>query len=155
MLLSKYLVWLLPLFILSCDFSKNQGNGSNSEAESAKDNVLSFADKIEVVSVETGWYNEQSPQVKIKFKNVSGKPIDDFIQVKYQFIENDEVFDEGSKILQSSSRVAWDNGLAKTETFRSIYGYPYGGQRHKMRAKVCYDDNSIIWEGDIAQRIIY
>ena len=152
---SKYLVWLLPLFIFSCDFSKNRENASKNEVEVAQDNAPGFADKIEVVSVETGWYDEQLPQVKIKFKNISGYPIADLIQVKYQFIENDEVFYEGSKIIHSGSLVAWENGLAKTEIFRSIYGYPYGGPSHNVRAKFCYDDNSLIWEGDIAQRIIY
>lgn len=122
---------------------------------SNEDKEKTLSEIIEVVSVETGWYNEQRPQIKAKFRNKSGKSLNDFIKVKYQFVEGDEVFDEGSKYLHSGSDVDWDNGLCKSCTFRSSYGYSFGGQKHKVRAKVCFDDNSLAWEGNIQQKIVF
>lgn len=145
---------LLPLLISCGNISNSKENDHRKESKEDV-NKKSIADDIEIVSVETGWYNEQRPQIKIKFRNKSGRSIDEFINVKYQFVENDEVFDEGSSYLHSSANVNWDNGLAKTETYRSSYGYPYGGPKHKVRAKVCFEDNSLIWEGNIAQKAIY
>lgn len=146
---------LLPLLI-GCGKVAKQDNNQTEKKEQIEELVKkSIADDIEVVSVETGWYGEQRPQVKIKFRNISGGPIDKFIKVKYQFVENDEVFDEGNAYLHSSADVNWDNGLAKTETYRSNYGYPYGGHQHKVRAKICFEDNSLVWEGNVEQKVIY
>lgn len=144
--------------MLSCSNSKYQTSnidGDSVDVEIMEDAETSLSDMIEVLSVETGWYDEKVPQIKIKFKNVSGKPIDKSIEVKYQFIENDEVMYESTAYLHSSINVDWDNGLAKTETYRSYTGYPFGGHHHDVRAKVCYEDNSIIWEGNIAHKVIY
>ena len=155
--MKKYLLLTAALLLFSCSNSKHQSskNGDSIDIESKEDAVCSFSKMIEVVSVETGWYDEKVPQIKIKFRNISGMPIDDLVQVKYQFIEGDEIIDEGSRFLHSGSKVAWDNGLTKTEIFKSISGYLYGGPKHVVRAKICYEDNSIIWEGNIAQRAIY
>lgn len=149
------IVILLPLLIGCGNVAKQDNRLNPKEGQAEKVIQKSIADEIEVVSVETGWYGEQRPQVKVKFRNNSGQTIDRFIKVKYQFVENDEVFDEGNTYLHSGADVDWDNGLVKTETFRSAYGYPYGGHRHKMKAKVCFEDNSLVWEGDINQTIIY
>lgn len=146
----KNVVFLIfSLLLFSCDNFQQKAKNSIEEKKPP------VSEKFEIVSVETGWYQEQRPQIKIKFKNKSGKPINEAITVKYRFIENDEVFDEGFNFLHNYSDINWENGLSKTETYRSSYGYSYGGHLHKVRVKVCFDDNSLIWEGDIKQRIIY
>lgn len=114
-----------------------------------------LSDMIEIVSVESGWYNEQRPQIKIKFCNKSGNAISDFVKIKYQFVENEEVFDEGNIYLHSGADVDWDNGLSKSKTITSNYGYPYGGYQHTITAKVCFEDNSPIWQGKVSQKVIY
>lgn len=144
----------LPLLIC-CGEVGQKDKEAKEQSQTEESAKKSLAEEIEVVSVETGWYGEQLPQVKVKFRNVSGQPIDKFVRVKYQFVEDDEVFDEGNVFLHSGADVDWDNGLMKTETFRSAYGYPFGGHRHKVRAKVCFEDNSPIWEGNIRQTVIY
>lgn len=143
----------MSLLLLSCNNS--QQKIQNAKSNATLEEKIAISKMFEIVSVETGWYQEQRPQIKIKFKNVSGKSIDEIISVKYRFIENNEVFDEGTNILHYGSDIAWDNGLSKTETYRSGYGYEYGGHLHKVHVKVCFEDNSLIWEGDIKQRIIY
>lgn len=153
----SFFLFMITLLLLSCNNLHNSSNGTDSEFEDTavtEEAESSFSDMIDVVSVETGWYDSRVPQVKVKFKNVSGKSIDDYIKVKYQFIEADEIIFEDNHFLHTGSQVAWDNGLIKTETFRSTSGYLYGGPRHVVRAKICYDDNSVIWEGNIGQRVI-
>lgn len=156
----KLMLVSLSLLLLSCNNaskvgSKVEPSGDSIEVAASIDKKSSLSDLIEVVSVETGWFNEQRPQIKIKFRNKSGKSINDFIKVKYQFVEGDEVFDEGSQYLHSGSDVDWDNGLCKSCIFRSSYGYSLGGQEHKVRAKVCFEDNSLVWEGNIRQKIVF
>lgn len=156
--MKKIVLFIFPVLLFSCSHSRHDSNNDElgkEETESTEDSVQSFSEMIEVVSVETGWYDGQLPQVKIKYKNISGCPIDQSVEVRYQFIENDEVFDEGILYLHSQLHIEWDNGLTKTETYRSRYGYPIGSTTHRVRAKICYSDNSIIWEGNIAQRYIY
>ena len=138
---TKLMLLSLSLLLISCD-TENEKKAPISEM-------------FEIVSVETGWYQEQRPQIKIKFKNKSGKPINESIRVKYQFIENNEIFDENSDFLHLCSDVDWEYGLIKTATYKSSYGYGYGGVRHKVQAKVYFEDNSLIWKGDIEQKIIY
>lgn len=150
----KYIFLVLLLLLLSCSNSQQKIQNKQSNA-TLEETETAFSEMFEIVSVETGWYQEQQPQIKIKFKNVSGKSINETIFLKYRFIENNEVFDEGTNSLHYGSDIAWDNGLCKTETYRSSYGYEYGGHLHKVRVKVCFEDNSLIWEGDIKQRIIY
>lgn len=157
--MKKFMLMSLSLLLLSCNNaskggSKVEQSGDSTEVAVSNDKEKTLSDLVEVVSVETGWYNEQRPQIKIKFRNKSGKSLNDFIKVKYQFVEGDEVFDEGSKYLHSGSDVDWDNGLCKTCIFRSSYGYSLGGQEHKVRAKVCFEDNSLAWEGNIKQKIV-
>jgi len=156
----KLMLMSLSILLLSCDnASKGDPNAEQSGYSTEvvypnEDKKKTLSEIIEVVSVETGWYNEQCPQIKIKFRNKSGKSLNDYIKVKYQFVEGDEVFDEGSKFLHSGSDVDWDNGLCKSCTFRSSYGYSFGGQKHKVRVKVCFDDNSLVWGGNIQQKMV-
>lgn len=146
----------LLLALTGCVRSVDQEMNSENEVEQAKGSEEQLmSNNIEVVSVETGWYGEQRPQIKIKFRNISGDDIKDFIKVKYQFIEDDEVFDEGNEYLHASSDVNWETGISKTKIFRSDYGYPLAGHRHNLRAKVCYEDNSLVWEGNISHKVIY
>lgn len=149
---------LITLCLAACD-SHSRKYATDNESKSDKKISTKFdrplADMIEVVSVESGWLNGQRPIITIKFRNNSGNPISDFISIKYQFIENDEVFDEHSLYLHAGSNVDWSNGLCKTRTIESAYGYSYGGSQHKITAIVCFEDNSLIWKGKISQKNIY
>lgn len=152
------IISLLCVLLVSAGCMRSADPKMNSENEvghAKGSEELPISNNIEVVSVETGWYGEQRPQIKIKFRNISGDDIKDFIKVKYQFIEGDEVFDEGNEYLHASSDVNWENGISKTKVLRSDYGYPLAGHRHNLRAKVCYEDNSLVWEGNISHNVIY
>lgn len=153
----KLMLLSLSLLLISCDNfqHKTQNTKDVSKNETENEKKAPISEMFEIVSVETGWYQEQRPQIKIKFKNKSGKPINESIRVKYQFIENNEIFDENSDFLHLCSDVDWEYGLIKTATYKSSYGYGYGGVRHKVQAKVYFEDNSLIWKGDIEQKIIY
>lgn len=133
----------------SSETTKESKQEENSEAKPL------LSDMIEIVSVESGWYNEQRPQIKIKFRNKSGGAISDYVKIKYQFVENEEVFDEGNIYLHSGADVDWDDGLSKSKTIKSDYGYPYGGHRHIITAKVCFEDNSPIWQGKVSQKVVF
>lgn len=118
--------------------------------EIVKKDKTKLSDMFEIVSVETGMYNERFPQVKVKFRNISGVPIDGAISVKYQFIENDEIFFDSHLYIHNSFDVEWENGLVKTEVFRSHKGYSISGTTHHFKAKLKFEDNSLIWEGNIS-----
>ena len=155
-IMKRTLIISLTLMLCLSGCGIPEKSDQNTERKEASEELKPLmSESIEIVSVETGWYGEQRPQIKIKFRNKSGNPISDFVKIKYLFVENEEVFDEGSEYLHSSSDVNWDNGLSKSKTIRSAYGYPYGGNRHKVTAKVLFDDNSTIWEGAISQKVIY
>lgn len=151
-IMKRLLIFVLPLLLLGCNNFSQKGTEKNVTEQREIEQEIPLSKVIDVVSVETGWYNEQRPQVKIKFKNNSGKAIHDYIRVKYQFVEGDEVFDEGYSYLHTSDDVDWNDGLSKTKIYRSAMGYRYGGQLHKVRAKICFEDNSLIWEGNIKQK---
>ena len=160
--MNKFSAFLMILSLLSSCSSPKQKQpteaADTTQNPADKEHVTSvpsLTDRFEVVSVETGWYDERAPRINIKLKNISGKAIDEFIKIKYQFIENDEIFDDGFKFLHSSSDVNWDNGLIKTLTCTSSYIYTLGGPMHKMRGKVCFEDNTPIWEGNISSKILY
>lgn len=152
--MKKFFYLALLTILFSCSNAR-KGNVENEQTETKEtEDVRLLSDVLEVVSVETGWYDETYPQVSIKLRNKSGNAISKFIAVKYQFIEKDEILDEGSRILHSVSNVSWDDGICKTIDCRSKSGY-FGGVRYKVRAIVCFGDDSPIWEGDIEQRIVY
>lgn len=78
-----------------------------------------ISDFVEIVSVDIDakwdWFLVAywHPKIELKFRNISGQPINNDISVKYQFIIDDEIVDEGSKILHSKTDAAWDSGLLK------------------------------------------
>lgn len=114
-----------------------------------------ISEDIELISIESGWYNLVYPQINIKLKNISGKPINESVKLKYRFVDNNEVLDENSIYLHSFSDVDWDSDLIKNETIRSFNGYKYGWQGHDVKCKICFEDNSVIWEGEIKNKALF
>lgn len=114
-----------------------------------------ISEDIELISIESGWYNLVYPQINIKLKNISGKPINESVKLKYRFVDNNEVLDENSIYLHSFSDVDWDSDLIKNETIRSLNGYKYGWQGHDVKCKICFEDNSVIWEGEIKNKALF
>ena len=146
---------VLVLFLTGCNNNPTKTSHESNQEINSDESKPQMTDLIEVISVETGWYQEQRPYIKVKFRNKSDNAISDFIKIKYQFVEDGEIFDEGYVYLHSSSDIDWDSGLSKSKTIISSYGYPYGGFKHNINAKVLFDDNSPIWDGIIAKKFIY
>lgn len=154
-------VFSLMFLISGC--ANNSGKAAKESFETTKESKQEgnseakplLSDMIEIVSVESGWYNEQRPQIKIKFRNKSGKAISDYVKIKYQFVENEEVFDEGFDFLHTGDDIDWDDGLSKSKTIKSRYGYDYGGVCHTITATVCFGDNSPIWQGKVSQKVVF
>lgn len=148
-------LFLLAVFsslLLGCT-PKNETKGKITEEKIEESHHL--LEDIELISIESGWYNLVYPQVNIKLKNISGKPINESVKLKYRFVDNDEVLDENSTFLHSFSDVDWDSDLIKNETIRSFNGYKYGWQGHNVKCKICFEDNSVIWEGEINNKAIF
>ncbi|WP_300956678.1 hypothetical protein [Muribaculum intestinale] len=151
------IILLLVIFAMFGCVEQREGNSDKGVVETIDSTGLSresrLFDDIEVMSVEAGWYEGQYPQVAIKFRNNSEKELDGYVKVKYQFVEDDEVFDEGFKFLHTASDVNWGSGLIKNRIFKSYKGYNYWGN-HKIKAKICFEDNSLIWEGEVGHKIV-
>lgn len=112
--------------------------------------------EIESVDIDAKWdwflVAYWHPKVEFKFRNISGQPISNDISVKYQFIIDDEIVDEGSKILHSKTDAAWDSGLSKTLEFSYVHDSQIKDLDKtppRVRAKFVFEDNSPIWDGVI------
>lgn len=117
-----------------------------------------ISDFIEVVSVDIDakwdWFliAYWHPKVELKFRNISEEPIKNDISVKYQFIIDDEIVDEGSRILHSKTDAAWDSGLSKTLEFSYVHDSrikDLDKTPPRVRATFVFEDNSPIWNGVI------
>jgi hypothetical protein len=133
------------------------------------DMVDSPSNLVDIVSVDAdakwdGLIATWHPMVKIKFKNKSGWAISKPIAVKYQFIIENEVVEEGKKMLHEETDPAWESGLYKTLDFdywsicaldsmldmKSMTQYKSGKlpiTPPRISAKIVFEDNSLIWEG--------
>lgn len=152
--LKTTLVVLLSFFALvGCTDS---GKNKNASKEQTEENTAPMSDDYEIVEVKTGWrYSE--PIIRIKIRNVSGKAITETIHVKYDFIYKDEIIDGTSTIIHGSSDMAWDNGLCKTielKSFTAFQGIVYNNVLPDVRARVMFEDNSPIWDGEISKKFI-
>lgn len=151
------IILLLVIFAMFGCAEQREGNSDKEVVETTDSTGLNresrLFDDIEVMAVETGWYEGQYPQVAIKFRNKSEKELEDYIKVKYQFVEDNEVFYEDSRYLHAASDVNWGSGLIKNGIYKSYKGYNYWGN-HKIKAKICFEDNSIIWEGEVEHKIV-
>ena len=112
--------------------------------------------EIESVDIDAKWdwflVAYWHPKIEFKFRNISGQPINNDISVKYQFIIDDEIVDEGSKILHSKTDAAWDSGLLKTLEFSYVHDIrikDLDKTPPRIKAKFVFEDNSPIWNGII------
>lgn len=117
-----------------------------------------ISDFIEVVSVDIDakwdWFliAYWHPKVELKFRNISERPIKNDISVKYQFIIDDVIVDEGSRILHSKADAAWDSGLSKILEFSYVHGSrikDLDKTPPRIKANFVFEDNSPIWNGVI------
>ena len=156
----KHLTFFISFFafliIVGCNSnSKANVDKPNNESEVVKDNGLAYDKKFELVDVETGWKRASQPFVKIKIRNVSGKPITESVEVKYAFIKDDEIIDNTSHYIHGSSDVAWDNGLCITEELSCItrFSGTIMNGIPTVKAKVLFIDDTPIWEGEISKEV--
>lgn len=156
----KHLFFLFSLFafliIVGCNSnSKGSVGNSNTEGEAVKVNGLTYDKAFELVDVETGWKRASQPFVKIKIRNVSGKPITESVEVKYAFIKDDEIIDNTTHYIHGSSDVAWDNGLCVTEELSSItrFSGTIMNGLPTVKAKVLFIDDTPIWEGEVSKDV--
>jgi hypothetical protein len=156
----KHLKFLISLFaflvVVGCNSnSKGNNDKSNNEGEAVKVNGLTYDKAFEIVDVETGWKGASQPFIKIKIRNISGKPITESVEVKYAFIKDDEIIDNTSHYIHGSSDVAWDNGLCVTEELSSItrFSGTITNGIPTVKAKVLFIDDTPIWEGEISKKV--
>lgn len=150
-----YFSLLSFLFIIVGCSSSNKGDKSDSKEDPIEVNGLTYDKAFEIVNVETGWKRASKPFVKIKLRNVTGKPITDKVEVKYAFIKDDEIIDNSSIYIRGSSDVAWDNGLCVTEELSPITSFSGTilNGIPTVRAKVLFMDDTPIWEGEISKEV--
>ncbi len=152
--------FLISLFAFLTIVGCNSNSRGNAEKSSVEDepvmvNGLTYDKAFEIVNVETGWERASQPFVKIKIRNVSGKPITESVKIKYSFIKDDEIIDNTSHYIHGSSDVAWDNGLCVTEKLSSItrFSGTITNGIPTVRAKVLFIDDTPIWEGEIRKKV--
>lgn len=147
-----FIALLLAVAITGCNSnSKSDGQGSANKVENTKP----MSDDFEIVNVETGWRYASQPFIKVKLRNISGNPVTKTIHVKYAFIMDDEIIDNSSEIIHGSSDIAWDNGLCVTAEIKSLTKFSGITMRGipKVKAKVCFEDDSPIWDGEISTKV--
>ena len=147
-----FLVLLLVVFSTGCTSNgKSDRQSSTSKVESAK----AMNENFEIVNVETGWRHASQPFIKVKLRNISGLPITETTHVKYAFVMDDEIIDNSSQIIHGRSDIAWDNGLCVTAEIKSLTKFSGIVMRGipKVHAKVCFEDDSPIWDGDISTKV--
>ena len=156
----KHLTFLISFFtffiIVGCNSnSKDNVDKTNTEGEVVKVNGLTYDKAFELVDVETGWKGASQPFIKIKIRNISGKPITESVEVKYAFIKDDEIIDNTTHYIHGSSDVAWDNGLCVAEELSSItrFSGTIMNGLPTVKAKVLFKDDTPIWEGEISKKV--
>lgn len=148
----SFLALLLVITNTGCSSnSKSDKQSSTSKVESTR----AMNENFEIVNVETGWRHASQPFVKVKLRNISGQPITETIHVKYAFIMDDEIIDNSSEIMHGRSDIAWDNGLCVTAEIKSLTKFSGIVMRGipKVHAKVCFEDDSPVWDGDISSKV--
>lgn len=120
-----------------------------------------YSDRIEVVSVKSGWYaGSIFANVRVEFKNNSAFAINGDIKAKCQFIKDGEIISENSIWLHNSNDPDWENGMTKTRIFVSpeslnsldifnIFLDEASERPYPLKARIMYEDGSLIWDGDV------
>jgi len=152
---TTFAVLLTTFVLVRCNTNSSKTNSSKATETKQETPKPKMSDCFEILELQTGLTYNLYPFVEFKIKNKSGKPITDLTSVKYVFIWGDEIICSNSEIIQYSSNAPWDNGLVKTVKLTSTTGFnhPSAVKNKKVRAKVYYDDDSLIWEGEIGDKI--
>lgn len=121
--------------------------------------IIPISDFFEVMSLTTGYnlgYDYKAyPVVIIKLKNISGKPISEVIELRYQFIDNDEIKDSGTSYIQTSLDPNWGNGMIKSDEIRCSVGYERAlNSDTDIKLILTYRDESTLFSGIVKKDLI-
>lgn len=117
---------------------------------SVQDEKVDHTKQIELLSVETGWkrFINGQPMIHLLVKNISGKPINDEVVIKYRLTENDIIRDEGVKTIHSNDLIPWKTGLVKSVNIKGRFIIPNVKQSN-IYLELYDGNNNHLWEGYI------